>query len=102
LAMGGGLTLLAVMGMFLPVSVLVPVHGLVQLGSNTGRAVALKNDIEWGTLGPFCCLDRLGQAASHCCKIALVGRFWWLCHQRADYVSRRYRSARGCAVFQTL
>ncbi|MEL6202534.1 MAG: sulfite exporter TauE/SafE family protein [Pseudomonadota bacterium] len=60
LAMGGGLTLLAVMGMFLPVSVLVPVHGLVQLGSNTGRAVALKNDIEWGTLGLFFVFGLLG------------------------------------------
>ncbi|MEW5424340.1 sulfite exporter TauE/SafE family protein [Amorphus sp. 3PC139-8] len=36
---GGGLTLLAIMIPLIPISVLVPVHGIVQLGSNTGRAI---------------------------------------------------------------
>lgn len=53
LAMGGGLSLLAIMGIFLPVSVLVPVHGLVQLGSNSGRAFALRDDIKWRPLWTF-------------------------------------------------
>ena len=36
---GGGTLMLMLMGMFVPVAALIPVHGAVQLGSNTGRAV---------------------------------------------------------------
>lgn len=35
---GGGVAMLALLGLFVPVAALIPVHGLVQLGSNTGRA----------------------------------------------------------------
>jgi uncharacterized membrane protein YfcA len=35
---GGGVAMLALMGVFLPVAALIPVHGAVQLGSNSGRA----------------------------------------------------------------
>ncbi len=35
---GGGIAMLALMGLFVPVASLIPVHGAVQLGSNTGRA----------------------------------------------------------------
>lgn len=35
---GGGVAMLALMGLFLPVAALIPVHGAVQLGSNSGRA----------------------------------------------------------------
>lgn len=35
---GGGIAMLALLGVFVPVSVLIPVHGAVQLGSNSGRA----------------------------------------------------------------
>lgn len=38
LGIGGGVLLLAVMAIVLPASAIVPVHGMVQLGSNTGRA----------------------------------------------------------------
>ncbi|WP_018689558.1 sulfite exporter TauE/SafE family protein [Ahrensia kielensis] len=34
---GGGVAMLALMGTLMPVTSLIPVHGLVQLGSNTGR-----------------------------------------------------------------
>ena len=36
--LGGGIAMLALMGLFVPVAALIPVHGAVQLGSNTGRA----------------------------------------------------------------
>lgn len=53
---GGGLLLIAVMIPLVPISALVPVHGVVQLGSNTGRLVLqarhLRLDIlTWFTLG---------------------------------------------------
>ena len=38
LGIGGGVLLLAVMAIALPASAIVPVHGMVQLGSNAGRA----------------------------------------------------------------
>jgi uncharacterized membrane protein YfcA len=36
--LGGGLAMLALLGVFVPVAALIPVHGAVQLGSNSGRA----------------------------------------------------------------
>lgn len=44
---GGGVMLLAVMASILPVSALIPVHGLVQLGSNGNRAVMTRLHIHW-------------------------------------------------------
>lgn len=43
---GGGVALLAVMVNFVPPAVALPVHGVVQLGSNTGRAALLRHDIQ--------------------------------------------------------
>ncbi|MDA0997193.1 MAG: sulfite exporter TauE/SafE family protein [Proteobacteria bacterium] len=39
LGLGGGVLVLATMASFLPPTVLIPVHGTVQMGSNLGRAV---------------------------------------------------------------
>lgn len=38
LGAGGGLLLLVMMAMWVPPVAVIPVHGLVQLGSNAGRA----------------------------------------------------------------
>ena len=50
---GGGLVLLAVMASFLPPLVVLPVHGIVQLGSNGGRAVVMRPHIDWQITGYF-------------------------------------------------
>lgn len=42
LGIGGGVILLAIMAQFFPAKALIPVHGLVQLGSNVGRAVLMR------------------------------------------------------------
>ncbi len=44
---GGGVALLTVMASGMPVAALIPVHGAVQLGSNTGRAVLLAAHVSW-------------------------------------------------------
>lgn len=44
---GGGVFLLAVMASVLPAAVLIPVHGLVQLGSNGNRALMTRQHIHW-------------------------------------------------------
>jgi len=41
LGLGGGVLVLATMAQLLPPTVLVPIHGVVQLGSNLGRAVLM-------------------------------------------------------------
>jgi uncharacterized protein len=50
---GGGVAMLALMGLFLPVAALIPVHGAVQLGSNTGRAWHQRAHIRFDIAIPF-------------------------------------------------
>ena len=45
--MAGGVTLLSIMTLFLPYNQLIPIHGAVQLISNSTRSLALKKDIIW-------------------------------------------------------
>ena len=51
--MGGGTVLLAVMAQLLPVKAIIPVHGVVQLGSNLGRALLLMPHIQRDLLAWF-------------------------------------------------
>lgn len=44
---GGGVFLLAVLSLIMPVAAIIPVHGLVQLGSNANRALMLWREISW-------------------------------------------------------
>jgi uncharacterized protein len=50
---GGGVTMLALMGLFIPVVALIPVHGAVQLGSNTGRAWHQRAHVRRDIFAPF-------------------------------------------------
>lgn len=51
--LGGGMVLLAVMATLMPAAALVPVHGVVQIGSNFSRAAVLARFIHWPALLPF-------------------------------------------------
>ncbi|WP_411272225.1 sulfite exporter TauE/SafE family protein [Alteromonas sp. CYL-A6] len=53
LGIGGGMLLLAVMAGSMPLSALIPVHGLVQLGSNANRALMTWRHIDWTLLRFF-------------------------------------------------
>ncbi len=44
---GGGLLMLALMTYLIPIQALIPVHGLVQLGSNSGRSWVQRSSIDW-------------------------------------------------------
>lgn len=44
---GGGLALIAVMASVMPPIAVVPLHGVVQLGSNLGRAVVQRHHLAW-------------------------------------------------------
>jgi uncharacterized membrane protein YfcA len=50
---GGGVAMLALLGLFLPVAALIPVHGAVQLGSNTGRAWHQRDRVRRDIFAPF-------------------------------------------------
>jgi len=45
--LGGGVALIAIMATFMPVAALVPVHGVVQLGSNAGRVLVQIRFVDW-------------------------------------------------------
>ncbi len=47
MGIGGGVLLLAVMATIVPGAALIPVHGLVQMGSNANRAVMTCEHIDW-------------------------------------------------------
>lgn len=59
---GGGVAMLALLGVFVPVAALIPVHGAVQLGSNTGRAWTQRAFIRWDVAGPFVAGSLVGAA----------------------------------------
>ncbi len=53
MGIGGGVLLLAIMAGIVPAAALIPVHGLVQLGSNGNRALMTRRHIDWGLLKRF-------------------------------------------------
>jgi uncharacterized membrane protein YfcA len=53
LGIGGGILVLATMAQILPPAVLIPLHGVVQLGSNVGRAVLMHRDILFSIVPVF-------------------------------------------------
>ena len=60
---GGGGALLAALASLLPIGAVIPVHGVVQLGSNTGRAIIMREHTNWRALGPFLIGCAIGVAA---------------------------------------
>jgi uncharacterized membrane protein YfcA len=50
---GGGIAMLALLGIWLPVNALIPVHGAVQLGSNGGRAWRQRAFVRRDVILPF-------------------------------------------------
>ncbi len=50
---GGGGVMLAVLASLLPPAAIIPVHGVVQLGSNTGRAALFVRYTQWKVFWPF-------------------------------------------------
>ncbi|MBD1549459.1 sulfite exporter TauE/SafE family protein [Roseibium aggregatum] len=65
IGLGGGIALIAIMANVMPVAALVPVHGVIQFGSNVSRALVLIRYIDWSIIGWF--------AAGAVCGAALGG-----------------------------
>lgn len=60
---GGGIVMLLLMSLFMPVSALIPVHGVVQLGSNAGRAFHMRSAAVPRMMVPFAIGGILGALA---------------------------------------
>lgn len=102
LGLGGGVAMLAIMGTGLPVTSLLPVHGIVQLGSNFGRTVIQRNFVNWSLVGWFFIGSVIGVALGGpiaimipdlLAKLALALFILWSVHgskPKPERVSRRY------------
>lgn len=54
IGMAGGIVLLSFMTFFLPLNIIVPIHGVVQLVSNSYRTYLLRKNIRWPIFYYFC------------------------------------------------
>ncbi|WP_223478862.1 sulfite exporter TauE/SafE family protein [Oricola indica] len=61
--LGGGVMMLVLMSLFMPVAALIPVHGVVQLGSNLGRAYHLRRFAVPSMILPFAAGGVIGALA---------------------------------------
>ncbi len=50
---GGGALLIAILASVLPPAVLIPIHGVVQVGSNLGRAAIMLKHVDWAIVPAF-------------------------------------------------
>ncbi|GAB5390272.1 MAG: sulfite exporter TauE/SafE family protein [Alphaproteobacteria bacterium] len=73
LSVGGGMLLISVMASILPPAALIPVHGMVQLGSNLGRSVLMWRYIDWRFLGWFLAGALIGAALASLWVVTLPG-----------------------------
>ena len=62
LGFGGGMLLIAIMPSFLPAAVIIPIHGMVQLASNSSRVAFSLNQVAWRLLPPFLVGSAIGLA----------------------------------------
>src|SRR6056297_3432928 len=76
LGAGGGVLLLALMALWLPPVAIIPVHGLVQLGSNTGRFAMTWRRADWGALAAFAPGVILGMLAGALVLVRLPEQLW--------------------------
>lgn len=53
LGAGGGVLLLVLMANWMPPAAIIPVHGMIQLGSNSGRAFLTRKKVDWKVIAVF-------------------------------------------------
>lgn len=62
LGIGGGLTVIAVLASVAPPAAVIPIHGVVQLGSNVGRVAVQRAHIDWPIVAYFIIGSLVGAA----------------------------------------
>ena len=88
LGAGGGVMLLAALALTLPPAAIIPVHGLVQMGSNVNRAIMTWRHIHWQTilwflpgviLGAWLASLFLMQLSLETLQLTIAGFIFFLC-----------------------
>lgn len=104
MGLGGGILALGVMASVLPPAALIPLHGVVQVGANAGRAVVLQSYIYWKALPVFALGSLLGVALggsiaislpSHLVKLAVGVFVLWSVFGRPPKWLRKQHFATG-------
>lgn len=75
---GGGVILLTLLSLWMPPLAVIPVHGMVQLGSNCGRAIMLWKHIHWPTIRWFLPGVAIGVVAGGLLLVRLPEPIWQL------------------------
>lgn len=78
LGVGGGVLLLVLMATWMPAAAIIPVHGMIQLGSNTGRAVLTRHHIDWKVIAAFAPGVVAGAALGAWLLVDLPAHLWQL------------------------
>jgi uncharacterized membrane protein YfcA len=78
LGVGGGALLLVIMAVWLPPVAVIPVHGLIQLGSNTGRAALTWRRIDWRVIAAFAPGVLIGAGLAAWLLVELPPAIWQL------------------------
>jgi len=60
LGLGGGPLLLALLGSFMPIVTVIPLHSALMLGATTTRCWLFRDNIHWAIAAPFMCGAALG------------------------------------------
>lgn len=112
LGLGGGIFLLAVMASLLPPAALIPVHGVVQLGSNAGRAALLIRQVHRPALPAFAIGALVGAAIGGVVVVDLPPRFmqigiglfviWSILAKPPKWLARSGWLAGGLSSFLTM
>ncbi|WP_328186444.1 sulfite exporter TauE/SafE family protein [Marinobacter sp. OP 3.4] len=76
LGAGGGVMLLALMAMWIPPAAVIPVHGMIQLGSNAGRMTLAWRHIDWRVIAAFAPGVLLGAVAGSLVLVQLPPWAW--------------------------
>lgn len=63
LGVGGGIVLIVLMALLVPPAALIPIHGIIQVGSNGGRVAIMAKDVVWQPILPFLIGSLIGAIA---------------------------------------
>jgi uncharacterized membrane protein YfcA len=109
---GGGAVMLAVLATLLPAPAIIPVHGLVQAGSNIGRAALMRAHLHIDVVGPFALGALAGVAVGGLTVVQLdagviqvgVGLFilWSILFTPPAFMRRSGAVAGGASSFLTM
>lgn len=78
LGAGGGVLLLVLMASWMPPAAIIPVHGMIQLGSNVGRAALTWRHVDWRVIAAFLPGVIVGAAIGAWLLINLPAHIWQL------------------------